>query len=120
MMTITIDDIACVCHEANRAYCLALGDYSQAPWDFAPLWQRKSAINGVQFHVKNPDSKASHSHECWLAEKRADGWKYGPVKDPAKKEHPCFVPFEGLPPEQQAKDALFIGIVRSLEHLLAK
>jgi len=67
MMTITIDDIACVCHEANRAYCLALGDYSQAPWDFAPLWQRKSAINGVQFHVKNPDSKAAHSPECWLA-----------------------------------------------------
>ena len=32
--------------EINRAYCAALGDTSQLPWDQAPEWQRQSAING--------------------------------------------------------------------------
>jgi hypothetical protein len=41
--------IACAraAHEANRAYCLALGDETQAPWHDAPDWQKESAIEGV-------------------------------------------------------------------------
>jgi hypothetical protein len=42
------------------------------------------------------------------------------VKDPEKKEHPCFVPYESLPAEQQAKDHLFKGIVAALAPLLEK
>jgi hypothetical protein len=47
-------------------------------------------------------------------QKLADGWKYGPVKYPEKKEHPCMVPFAELPKEQQLKDALFRHIVPAL------
>lgn len=54
------------------------------------------------------------SHLGWLEEKRKDGWRYGPVKDPSAKEHPCFVPYHKLPPEQQAKDALFQAAVRGV------
>lgn len=108
------NQVARICHEANRAYCAALGDLSQKPWVEAPEWQRESAIHGVEFHQATPDAPPSASHESWLAEKRAAGWKYGPVKDDAKKEHPCFVPFEDLPPEQQVKDVLFSAIVRAL------
>ena len=50
----TKEKIAKVCHEANRAYCEALGDYSQTTWEKAPDWQKESAINGVQFHLDNP------------------------------------------------------------------
>ena len=71
-------------------------------------------MNGVMFHVTNPDAGASASHENWLMEKEADGWKYGAVKDTEKKEHPCFVPYGELPREQQVKDALFISVVRAL------
>lgn len=108
------EQIASVAHEANRAYCLALGDTSQPAWADAPDWQRSSAVNGVKFHAANPDASAAASHECWLEQKRAEGWKYGPVKDPEKKEHPCFLPFEGLPPAQQAKDRLFKAISGAL------
>ena len=45
------EDIARICHEANAAYCLSLGDTSQTDWDNAPDWQKKSAINGVKFHM---------------------------------------------------------------------
>ena len=106
--------IAKVCHEANKALCEGLGDTSQVAWDDAPEWQRTSAVNGVMFNLNNPDSPASASHDSWLEEKRADGWTYGPVKDAEKKEHPCFVPYEALPAEQQAKDHLFKGIVAAL------
>lgn len=106
--------IARVCHEANRAYCQALGDNSQPAWEDAPEWQRSSAINGVQFHLANPDAGPSHSHDEWLKEKAATGWKYGPVKDPEKKEHPCFVPYDQLPAEQKAKDYIFRAIVHAM------
>lgn len=108
------EDIARVCHEINRAYCAALGDNSQPPWEEAPEWQRSSAVNGAKHMLGNPGAKPSDSHESWLKEKAADGWKYGPVKDPEKKEHPCFVPYDELPVEQKVKDYLFQAVVRTL------
>jgi hypothetical protein len=99
-------------HEANRAYCLALGDSSQPAWQEAPDWQRSSARNGVEGVLLGHGPE--QSHESWLAEKAATGWKYGPVKDPDKKEHPCFVPYGDLPPAQRAKDAVFVEVVRAL------
>jgi hypothetical protein len=108
------ENIAQVCHEANRAYCVTLGDMTQADWESAPDWQRASAIKGVRFHIENPGSPPSSSHDSWLKEKEATGWKFGPVKDPEKKEHPCFVPFDQLPIDQQRKDKLFAAIVEAL------
>jgi hypothetical protein len=107
-------EIARVCHEVNRAYCQALGDTSQVAWEQAPEWQRQSAIVGVEFNLANPDAPPSASHDSWLAEKTRDGWKYGPVKDADKKEHPCFVPYDELPVEQKAKDYLFKATVAAL------
>lgn len=114
MNTDEINRIAMVCHEANRAYCESIGDYSQTSWDDAPDWQRESAINGVRHRIINPLSPPSLSHENWLKEKEATGWKYGPVKDAEKKEHPCFVPYDELPEEQKKKDYLFCAIVDAL------
>lgn len=110
----TIEKIARVCHEANRAYCQTIGDNSQPSWEDAPAWQKESAINGVQFHLNTPNAKPSDSHDSWLKEKELAGWKYGPVKDAEKKEHPCFVPYDELPADQKIKDALFIAVVHSV------
>lgn len=106
--------VASVCHAANAAYCRSLGDDSQPAWADAPDWQRTSAMNGVRFHVANPDAGDSASHDSWVAEKVADGWVYGEIKDPEKKTHPCIVPFDQLPPAQQFKDTLFRTLVHSL------
>lgn len=112
-LPVEAEDIARVCHEANRAYCVGLNDDSQLPWDDCPEWQRDSARDGVLFHIKNPDASASASHDSWLAHKKADGWKYGATKDADKKEHPCFVPYEQLPLAQRTKDYLFRAIVHA-------
>lgn len=109
-----VEKIAQVAHEANRAYCVTIGDDSQGPWESAPDWQRSSAINGVQFHIDNPTTTPQRSHENWLAEKEADGWTYGVEKDVNAKTHPCFVPYWELPVNQRIKDALFGAVVRSL------
>ena len=109
-----VQSIARVCHEANRAYCQSIGDNSQPDWDSAPDWQKQSAENGVRFHLENPNAAPSHSHEEWLKEKQAAGWKYGPIKDPDEKTHPCFVPYEELPEEQKKKDSLFIAVIHAI------
>lgn len=110
----TVDDVAKICHEANKAYCEALGDMSQVSWENAPKWQRDSAVNGVVFSAENPSAPASASHDSWLKEKTEAGWVYGSIKDAEKKEHPCCVPYEKLPVEQQIKDHLFKAIVFAL------
>ncbi len=106
-----VEQIACACHEANRAYCVTLGDPSQVAWADAPEWQRASATAGVRGHLSGKISSPEQSHEAWLAGKAADGWRYGAVKDAEKKEHPCFVPYADLPPEQQEKDRLFAATI---------
>src|SRR5258708_1659634 len=115
-MTLAFEEkIAWIVHEANRAYCQSIGDDSQPPWADAPDWQRQSAIKGVQGILNGTITRPEQSHEGWLAEKKATGWKYGPTKNPEAKEHPCFVPYAELPPEQRLKDAIFFGIVKAMQ-----
>lgn len=108
-----LDRIAKVAHEVNRAYCEALGDFSQPAWDDAPEWQRVSARMGVDLHTSG-DFGPEASHIGWMRQKIAGGWVYGPAKDPDAKQHPCIVPFAELPREQQAKDFIFRAVVHAL------
>ena len=110
----TPEIIAQTCHEANRAICDAAGDYSQKAWEKADEWQRDSARKGVIFALTNPTAPADAQHNAWMADKIADGWKYGDTKDAVEKTHPCIVPYESLPFEQRVKDHVFQAIVRTL------
>ncbi len=110
-----IEQIAKTCHEVNKAYCESMGDYSQKTWSEAEDWQKQSCINGVIFHLDNPNSKPCDSHNNWLKEKIEDGWVYGKVKDIEAKTHPCMVEYNELPKEQRLKDSLFIAVVRSFD-----
>lgn len=111
-----INFIARVCHEVNRAYCEALGDFSQVPWEEAAEWQRVSARMGVDLHLMG-DFGPEASHAGWMANKVAEGWVYGDEKNAELKTHPCIVPFEHLPREQQAKDYIFREVVHSLRNV---
>lgn len=107
-------ECARICHEVNRAYCQSIGDTTQARWENAPDWQKDSAVAGVETHVTSGLTlRPEDNHSSWLARKKAEGWKYGAVKDPAKKEHPCFLPYNELPPEQKTKDYLFRAVVHA-------
>ena len=106
--------VARVAHEVNKAYCEAIGDMTQTNWEDAPQWQRDSAVKGVQLHLRSPDLGVSASHDAWMREKLDTGWTYGPIKDPAKKEHPCIAPYADLPIAQKAKDFIFRGVVHGI------
>ncbi len=113
-----IEEIARLAHEVNAAYCRSLGDNSQPPWEEAPDWQKDSAINGVQYRINNPDSTPEDSHNNWLKQKTEEGWRYGEVKDPDAKTHPCFCHYADLPQAQRTKDYLFQGVVDALNPAL--
>lgn len=110
MLPIQIAELA---HEVNRIYCEANNDNSQLTWKDAPQWQKDSALNGVKFHLDNPNSKPEDSHNNWLKEKTANGWMWGEEKNVELKQHPCMVAYEDLPEFQKVKDKLFITIVKT-------
>lgn len=115
--TYSDEQIARVCHEANRALQVVNADPGievSPPWDEAPESQRDSAIAGVHAHRANGGLTPVESHQLWCDHKLATGWTYGPVKDEARKEHPCLIPYEDLDPGDRVKDELFSSIVRAL------
>ena len=50
------------------------------------------------------ESLSKNVHEVWAAGRIAAGWKYGPVRDELKKEHPCLIPYEELTEEEKDYD----------------
>lgn len=111
----TIEQIAEVCHEANRVFCQLNNDNTQYYWAVAANWQKESAIKGVEFRLNNTDAGHDAQHNSWMQQKIDEGWVYGLRKDSEAKTHPCIVPFDQLPKYQQQKDALFCAIVDALK-----
>jgi len=110
MLQMNYVNIAKLCHKVNKEYCEAMGDASQVSWDEAPEWQKNSAIKGVEMHLTTEGVTPEDSHKAWMKQKIDEGWKYGTVKDPEKKEHPCILPYFELPYQQKAKDYIFKAI----------
>lgn len=47
---------------------------------------------------------AENVHEVWAQGRIAQGWTYGPVRDDAKKENPCIVPYDKLSESEKEYD----------------
>lgn len=97
--TLTMTEIAKLCHEVNRAYCASIGDMSQVPWEQTPDWQKENTCKGVRFHMGN-ETMPEQSHQSCMAQKVIEGWVYGPLE----------VPYDRLPPEQRSKNYIFKAI----------
>lgn len=117
---LTPEDIARVCHEANRAYCMSTGDHGQTTWDTAPSWQKSSIVTRVEASLIDPDRTPEENHRAWMAIKEEGGWKYGNKKVPEQKEHPCMMPYDQLPKVQRLKSCLFLAVVHALQPLTLK
>lgn len=113
----TFETCARAAHEVNRAFSLHHGDDSHLPWSASPDWVRESALAGVEAVVLRKESP-EELHRSWSQKKLADGWVYGPEKDPVKKTHPCLVPYNSLSPADREKDKLFFVTVWAVYHAL--
>ena len=47
---------------------------------------------------------AKNVHEVWAESRLSEGWKYGPERNDALREHPCLVPYEELPEVEKEYD----------------
>ncbi len=47
---------------------------------------------------------AENTHEIWAKARMDAGWVYGPVRDDAKKTHPCLVPYGDLSADEKVYD----------------
>lgn len=114
MSGVTVEQLAKICHNVNKAYCESQNDFSQPTWEEAPEWQKSSAINGVKYHLEN-DVTPEMSHENWLKQKLDEGWVYGKDKNAELKTHPCMKRYDELPKFQRTKDSLFKAVVDSFK-----
>ena len=60
---------------------------------------------------------AKNNHEVWSRQRISEGWRFGPNRDDAKKEHPCLVPYEDLPESEKEYDR--VTAVEVLKTILA-
>lgn len=111
---ISIEAIARICYEANRMYCISLGDHSQVPWNEATEREKENTIRAVDFICEKPDGPVSCIGQSWMSVKTAEGLVYyGESKDFESETNGCTNPYEELPPEQQFKNRLFACIVNA-------
>jgi hypothetical protein len=116
---LVINDIARICHEANRALCKALGDRVLPEWDALDNETQGITIRGVRYVLEPFTERSLHEmHERWRVDKIMHGWTYGEVIDDLKKTHKNMVSYADLPIEQKGKDALFLNVVVTLEGLM--
>lgn len=47
---------------------------------------------------------AENVHDVWAANRIAEGWTPGPVRDDRLKTTPCLVPYDALPEQEKAYD----------------
>lgn len=76
----------------------------------APEWAVESTEDSVRAVLGGATMEQLWQH--WAAARRAGGWVYGNVKDPARKTHPCLVDrYEQLSDREHFKDRVFTGLV---------
>ncbi len=115
---ITINEIARTCHETNRAFCEATGDFTQVPWLVAPNWQQDITIAGVEMLLANPTFGPRESHQAWKSRREMAGWSYGETRSDLHKTDPSLALYDELSDSQKVKDELFVAVVRSTQRLM--
>ena len=113
-MAYSVDTIAELVHETLSVWARMRGMPDYPSWDEAPDWMRASTLESIQHTLENPDAPPGAQHIQWMEQKQRDGWVWGKNKDSEAKTHPMLVPFEQLPDDERAKDALIIALVKAL------
>ena len=73
------------------------GNYIPAPVDLSGIELPNSLAPLVE-------SLAENVHDTWAKGRLDAGWTWGPVRDDAKRHHPCLVPYSDLPESEKAYD----------------
>jgi ryanodine receptor 2 len=47
---------------------------------------------------------SENAHDIWSRQRLSDGWRYGPERNDAKKEHPSLIPYGDLSEQEKQYD----------------
>jgi len=72
--------------------------------DYRPAPRDTSSVRLPPDVVELTELLARNTHENWARQRLADGWRHGPRRDDAKKEHPSLVPYESLSESEKEYD----------------
>lgn len=115
--------IASLTYSLLRVYRMALGEQGGPAWEAAPDTTKAKVQAFVEWiRTNDKDEKAlepSDLHRHWQTAKLIDGWKFGPAKSELLRTHPHMgLDFGQLQREHQAKNAMFLAMVRLLAPLV--
>lgn len=86
-------------------------DYNPQPIDLSDV-ELPEELNELR------EAIAENAHDVWAAERRAQGWTYGPVRDDAKRQTPCMVAYSQLPDSEKQFDRdMAINTIKLLRKL---
>jgi hypothetical protein len=72
-------------------------DYKPAPIDTSGATLNENLRDLTELLARN-------AHDNWARQRLSEGWRYGPERNDARKEHPCLVPYEQLPDSEKEYD----------------
>lgn len=72
-------------------------DYKPAPRDTSSVRLPREIAELTELLAKN-------THENWAKQRIGEGWRYGPKRDDARKEHPSLIPYEELSESEKEYD----------------
>ncbi len=74
-----------------------------------------SAVTLPEEILQLTERLAEHAHDTWARQRLNDGWRHGPRRDDATKEHPCLVPYRDLPEAEKEYDrATAMGTLKAI------
>jgi hypothetical protein len=72
-------------------------DYQPDPIDTSGVTLGPEILKLTEFLSRN-------AHEVWARQRMAEGWRWGPERNDARKEHPSLIPYERLSEQEKELD----------------
>lgn len=112
-----INKIADVAYSAVRAWDLQHSDAEIPVWAEADDETRTAVLVRVNKILSDPRAGDATFHNAWVDQMKADGWTFGKDLSETRKTHPELTAFHLMPPEMQARERLFRGVVLQLSRV---
>jgi hypothetical protein len=75
-----------------------------SPKEYRPAPMDTSKVEVPREVQELAEQLARNVHEVWAQARMAEGWRWGPERDDARKLHPTLVPYEQLPESEKDYD----------------
>jgi len=97
---LTPQQLARLCHEADRVLCSMQGDARVSPWETLDEKTQDEVVAAVREVLEHPELTDEARHARWLRQRREAGWIYGPVRSIPGRTDPALLEYGALSSER--------------------